>query len=66
MCNLKTVIDKWIILFESNLEIICPKCGVELSLFNEKGQHNFCPTSASKGRIINICMKCKIEEIVAK
>lgn len=43
----------------------CPKCGVELPVFNEKGQHNFCPSSTViKGKIVDICMKCKMEEVV--
>jgi len=45
----------------------CPKCGVKLPLFDEKDQHNFCPSSeALPGRIVEICMKCKMEEVVAK
>lgn len=45
----------------------CSKCGVELPVFNGKGQHNFCPSSeAVKGRIVEICMKCKMEEVLAR
>lgn len=47
-------------------KIKCPKCGVELPLFNEKGQHNFCPTSIPNERIIDVCIKCKIEAIVER
>lgn len=54
----------------------CPKCGAKLPLFNEKGQHNFCPTLWEDSKtvdgvwhpqkIIEICMKCKMEEVVEK
>ncbi|KKQ18575.1 MAG: hypothetical protein US31_C0003G0004 [Berkelbacteria bacterium GW2011_GWA1_36_9] len=48
-------------------KIKCPKCWVELPLFNEKGQHNFCPTiSIGKNKIVEICIKCKMEEVVKK
>ena len=46
---------------------ICLKCGVQSPVFTEDGKHNFCPSSeAFKGRIEEICMKCKMEEITAK
>ncbi|MCX6721235.1 MAG: hypothetical protein NT026_01380 [Candidatus Staskawiczbacteria bacterium] len=46
-------------------KIKCPKCGVELPQFDERGQHNFCPTSEFvPGKILNVCMKCKMEEVV--
>ena len=44
----------------------CKKCGAELPIFNEKGQHNFCPLSLPNGKIIDVCMKCKMQEIVEK
>jgi hypothetical protein len=48
-------------------KIKCPKCGRELLQFNEAGQHNFCPTSKfAPGKIVHVCMKCKIEEVVDK
>jgi len=44
----------------------CPKCGRKLPLFNEGGQHNFCPSSEfEQGKIVDLCMKCKMEEVVA-
>jgi hypothetical protein len=49
-----------------NDKIKCQKCGVEFSPFNEKGKHNFCPLSLPNGKIINVCIKCKMEEIVKK
>ena len=61
---------------EYNLEQMCKKCGKflpiwRLHLFSgerrERLAHNFCPSSETvKGRIVEICMKCKIEEVVAK
>ena len=58
---------------ENNPELICPKCGKSypvwrLHLFLGEQQkrlaHNFCPSSeAFRGRIVDICMKCKMEEI---
>jgi hypothetical protein len=48
-------------------KIKCPKCGVESSVFDEKGQHNFCPSgSAPLFKIVEICIKCKMEEVIAK
>ena len=45
----------------------CLKCGIELPDFTKDGKHNFCPSSeAFKGRIVEICMKCKMEEVVEK
>jgi uncharacterized Zn finger protein (UPF0148 family) len=45
----------------------CPKCGIELLMMDKDGKHNFCPSSeAFSGRIVEICMKCKMEEVVAK
>lgn len=44
----------------------CPICGIELPCFNKHGNHNFCPASTSKGKIINICMNCKMETIIRK
>jgi len=44
----------------------CPKCGIELSVFDKDGKHNFCPASTPDGKIINLCMKCKMEEVVEK
>ncbi|OGZ64233.1 MAG: hypothetical protein A2998_00355 [Candidatus Staskawiczbacteria bacterium RIFCSPLOWO2_01_FULL_37_25b] len=59
-----------------NPEQTCKKCGKsypiwQLHLFlGEKRKrlaHNFCPSSeAIKGRIVEICMKCKMEEVVKK
>lgn len=42
---------------------ICPKCNTKLPIFNEKGMHNFCPASTPNGGIIDICMKCKMDEV---
>ena len=43
--------------------VTCPKCNIKLPLFDEKGAHNFCPTASSNGEIVNICMKCKMDEV---
>jgi len=61
---------------EHNLEQTCKKCGKSyptwrLHLFSgEKRKrlaYNFCPSSeAIPGRIVEICMKCKMEEVVEK
>ncbi len=47
-------------------KVKCPKCGAELPPFNEKGNHNFCPTNDENGEIISVCMKCKMGEILEK
>lgn len=39
----------------------CLRCGVELPEFDEKGQHNFCPASTPEGKIISLCMACKMQ-----
>ena len=59
-----------------NPEKRCPKCGKlfpiwRLRLFSgEKRKrlaHNFCPSSkAFSGKIVSICMECKMEEVVEK
>lgn len=42
---------------------VCPLCHTELPLFTEGGKHNFCPANAKDGRIIDICIKCKMKEV---
>ena len=50
---------------KEELDMKCPKCGIRLPIFNEKGQYNFCPTSSiCKNKIVEICIKCKIDEVV--
>ena len=47
-------------------EQTCPKCGVKLPPSSEEGKHNFCPSSEFiRGKIVEICMECKIQEVVA-
>lgn len=50
----------------SDFKTKCPKCKVELPVFNENGQHNFCQASMPSGGIVNLCMKCKMDEVVEK
>lgn len=45
---------------------ICPKCGIKLPFFTEDGKHNFVPSVDQNGKIINLCMKCKMEEVTRK
>ena len=52
-----------------NMDLITcqnPKCTTAGPVFDEAGQHNFCPASADNGNIIIICMKCKQKEIIAR
>jgi len=42
----------------------CLKCGQWLPMFAEDGKHNFCPASTKDGGIINLCIKCKVEEVI--
>jgi len=59
-----------------NPEQVCEKCGGSypiwrLHLFSGEQKkrlaHNFCPSSeAFPGRIVDICMDCKMKEVVAK
>lgn len=50
---------------EANLLKVCPKCSIKLPLFAKDGKHNFCPSSkAFEGKIVEICMKCKMDEVV--
>lgn len=61
---------------EHNPVQVCPKCGKSYPVWRfhlfyeetkERLAHNFCPSSeAFPSRIVEICMKCKIEEVVAK
>ena len=51
---------------EEKTMLVCEKCGKQGPVFNETGQHNFCPTSAVGGDIITVCMECKINEEVAR
>lgn len=45
----------------------CPKCKVKIPVYNEEGKHNFCPSSEfEQGKIVDLCMKCKMEEVVEK
>ena len=45
----------------------CPKCKKEPPSFDENGKHNFCPSSEfEKGKIVEICMKCKMAEVIEK
>jgi hypothetical protein len=39
------------------------KCNAELPIFDEKGNHNFCPQVQKNGKIIDVCMKCKTAEL---
>ncbi len=45
--------------------IVCEKCGKSGPVFNEVGQHNFCPANAINGKLITIFMECKRNEITA-
>ncbi|MCX6760425.1 MAG: hypothetical protein NTW46_03740 [Candidatus Nealsonbacteria bacterium] len=47
-------------------EKICPKCEIKLPYFTKDGKHNFVPSVNQNGKIIDICMKCKMEEIIKK
>ena len=40
-----------------------PKCGVELPVLNNNGENNFCPQVQKDGKIIDVCMKCKMAEV---
>ena len=48
--------------------VVCqnPKCQESGPMFNDKGQHNFCPTSGKNGGVITVCMKCKSAEEAAR
>lgn len=58
---------------ENNLELVCPKCGNSYSIWclrlydgecQKRLAHNFCPSNeAFPGRIVDICMRCKMEEV---
>jgi hypothetical protein len=41
----------------------CERCNKSAPIFDENGQHNFCPASTEDGKIIYLCMSCKMEEI---
>jgi hypothetical protein len=61
---------------ESNPEQKCPKCGKSLPIWRlrlfsgeqrKRLAYNFCPSSeAFPGRIVDICMNCKMKEVFAK
>lgn len=42
---------------------LCPRCGHSYPLFDEQGKHNFVPTVAANGEIVNICLDCKMKEV---
>jgi primosomal protein N' len=41
----------------------CPRCGKELPEYDEKAQHNFCPTCSDGQNVVFICMDCKMSEL---
>ncbi|MGA2417690.1 MAG: hypothetical protein ABSF55_00365 [Candidatus Staskawiczbacteria bacterium] len=41
----------------------CPICHVKSPLMNSDGKHNFCPHSTEDGKVISICMGCKVDRI---
>lgn len=41
----------------------CPRCGKRAPEFDERGMHNFCPATYEPR---NICMDCKMKEVLAK
>lgn len=43
---------------------ICPECGANLPIFTDDGNHNFVP-HIKDGKFINICIKCKVDEVTA-
>jgi len=42
----------------------CPVCKGRFPIMTEDGKHNFCPASDG-GKIIHICMGCKVGKTVA-
>ena len=44
----------------------CPRCGKNYPLFNDEGKHNFCPTVGPNGQPKNVCIDCKMKDIVRK
>ena len=42
---------------------LCAKCGKSLPIVSDEGKNNFCPASDGTGKIINLCMECKIKDI---
>ncbi|MGD0577253.1 MAG: hypothetical protein ABSA74_04210 [Candidatus Staskawiczbacteria bacterium] len=53
----------------------CPKCGREYPIWRlhlyigEKAMrlaHNFCPADDPSGKIVELCMKCKMDGVVEK
>lgn len=52
---------------KKNLNIkICPLCKKELPLFQENSYHNFCPHSLDGGKIVDVCIICKMMFIDGK
>ncbi len=43
--------------------VTCPKCKIKLPSFDERGMHNFCPKVSDTREIVNICIKCKMDEV---
>jgi len=53
------------VIVENKMNIeTCQICQEKLSIFTKGGKHNFCPGSFQNGQIVNICIKCKMKEIL--
>ena len=57
---------------EYNPVHVCPKCGKSYTIWqyyfnSQEGKvkvgHSFCPKPAPGGKIINICIDCRVQEI---
>lgn len=46
--------------------LVCEKCGKQAPMFDGAGKHNFCPANDEDGKLIRVCMDCKMKEIVKR
>ncbi|MFH1656621.1 MAG: hypothetical protein ABH956_02500 [Candidatus Nealsonbacteria bacterium] len=44
--------------------VICSECGKKLPCYNQEGMNNFCPKSFNGKEVKNVCMACKMQEVV--
>ena len=44
----------------------CPICHKKLTIMTEDGKHNFVPHLWTDKRIVDICIKCKVNAIAKK